>query len=72
MLTEILSVATPDSFGHAMWLRDQMRDISRSLKLSNAWELVIAATLARVGYATLPSELIKKGVGPARAIEGRA
>jgi response regulator RpfG family c-di-GMP phosphodiesterase len=62
MLTEILSVATPDSFGHAMWLRDQMRDISRSLKLRNAWELVIAATLSRVGYATLPSELVKRAL----------
>ena len=60
MLTEILVHADPDSFGHAMWLRDQMRSIAQTLKFKNAWELIIAATLSRVGFTTLPSELAKK------------
>jgi response regulator RpfG family c-di-GMP phosphodiesterase len=60
VLTEILAMADPRSFGQAEILRDQVRLMARALKLGQTWELEAAALLANIGYVTLPPELALK------------
>ena len=47
-------------FGHVVWLRDSVRNVARTLKLSNSWEVTISAMLSRIGYVTLPTDLMTK------------
>jgi response regulator RpfG family c-di-GMP phosphodiesterase len=60
VLTEILALADPKSFGRAETLRDQIRLVARELKLAQTWELEAAALLANIGYVTLPADLALK------------
>ena len=60
LLTELLSETDPDSFTHALWLRDMARAAVQELKIANAWEIVLAATLSRISFLTLPTGLANK------------
>lgn len=60
LLTELLSETDPDSFTHALWLRDMARTAVREIKVANAWEVILAATLSRLAYLTLPTGLANK------------
>ena len=54
VLTDILSLIDPASFGRAESLRGDIRILSRHLKVANPWELEVAAMLAQIGYVTIP------------------
>lgn len=54
VLTEILSLMDAESFGQAEALRNDIRALAHHLKISDPWELEIAAMLARIGSVTVP------------------
>jgi response regulator RpfG family c-di-GMP phosphodiesterase len=60
MLTEILSVIDPQSFGHSQMLRDLMRGFARSHGHADAWALEMAAMLCPVGCVSIPPAVLKK------------
>lgn len=60
LLTELLSETDPDSFTYALWLRDMARGAIQELKITNSWEIILAATLSRISYLTLPTGLGNK------------
>lgn len=57
VLTEILSLVDPATFGRGQRLREQMRAVAEALKLPNVWELEMAAMLHGLGQVTLPTEV---------------
>jgi response regulator RpfG family c-di-GMP phosphodiesterase len=60
VLTEILSIVDPQSFGRARALRDSVRTLSAALKVADSWELELAAMLSQIGHVTVPPEIIIK------------
>ncbi|MBZ5495705.1 MAG: response regulator [Acidobacteriia bacterium] len=60
VLTEILSIVDPQSFGRARMLRESMRILSGALKIADSWELELAAMLSQIGHVTVPPEIIIK------------
>lgn len=60
VLTGILASAEPHSFGRGEKLRDYMRAFARSLKLTQTWELELAAMLSQIGYVTIPPKVLDK------------
>lgn len=60
LLTELLSETDPDSFTHALWLRDMARAAVQELRIASSWEIILAATLSRISYLTLPTGLANK------------
>jgi response regulator RpfG family c-di-GMP phosphodiesterase len=60
VLSEILALAEPKAFGQAEALRDAVRLLAASLKVTPVWDLEAAALLSQIGSVTLPPELILK------------
>lgn len=54
LLTEILSMVEPQSFGRGQKLREYMRAFLQSDNLRQSWELEAAAMLSQIGYVTIP------------------
>ncbi len=57
VLTEILSLLDPETFGRGQRLREQIRAVAETLKLPDVWELEMAAMLHGLGQVTLPAEV---------------
>jgi CheY-like chemotaxis protein len=57
MMAELLALMNAGAFSRSLVLRDRATDLARYLGLENAWQLELAALLARVGLATLPAEV---------------
>lgn len=60
MLAEVLAAAEPQSFGRGELLRGYMRDFAQLLKITQTWDLELAAMLSQIGFLTIPAEVIKK------------
>jgi response regulator RpfG family c-di-GMP phosphodiesterase len=60
VLTEILALADPKAFGHGEMLRDNMHELAAAMKMTDRWELEVAALLSPIGYVTIPAELLLK------------
>ncbi len=60
VLTDILSMMDPQSFGRSELLRDYMRTFVKSLKINQTWEFEVAAMLSQIGFVTIPSAVIQK------------
>jgi len=60
VLTDILSMVDPDSFGQAVRLRTVVREVCGALKLGGGWEIELGAMLADIGLVTLPRALLVK------------
>ncbi len=60
VLSEILALAEPKTFGQAEALRDSVRRLAASLKVNPTWDLEAAAQLSQIGSITIPPELILK------------
>jgi len=69
VLTEILSLVDPESFGLACSLRDQARAFGRALGSNEVWELELAAMLAGIGRITVPAETLAGHRGGAQLSE---
>ncbi len=54
VLTEILALVDPESFGRADSLRGDIRLLARQLAVTDPWELEVAAMLAQIGNVTVP------------------
>ncbi|MBI3876445.1 MAG: response regulator [Verrucomicrobia bacterium] len=64
VLTDILAMFEPDSFGQAQSLRDNMRSVARFLGVRQTWEYEAAAMLANIGFVSVPPVvMLKQRVG---------
>ncbi len=60
LLTDLLSVTDPTSFGQGQALKEYVRAFARELKISQTWDLEVAALLCRIGCVTIPAPLLAK------------
>lgn len=58
VLTEILSMIDPGSFGKAEVLRDRARQLARAVGVQQTWEIEVAAMLGEIGRVTMPADSI--------------
>jgi response regulator RpfG family c-di-GMP phosphodiesterase len=59
MLTEILSILAPQSFGHAEKLCHAVMLVSRQMGIAQSWELEVAAMVCQIGLVTVPPAVIE-------------
>ncbi len=60
VLTDILSIVDPESFGRAHSLRDSIRILAGTVGIADSWELELAAMLSQIGHVTIPPEILIK------------
>ncbi len=60
ILTEILSMVDPESFGRSERIREKIKLILPKMEITKAWEIDLAAMLAPLGSVTIPRDLIIK------------
>ena len=60
VLTEMLSLASPDVFSKAARVREYVRQLAAILNCSNTWEFEVAAMLSHIGCITVPPAIISK------------
>jgi response regulator RpfG family c-di-GMP phosphodiesterase len=60
VLTEILSILDPQSFGRACTLRDMALAIAKALGVQDTWDLELAAMLCEIGRVTIPASTIMR------------
>ena len=58
LLTDILSMVEPQSFGRAQTAREAISTVTDKLRMGNAWEIHLAIMLASIGYVTIPPETL--------------
>ena len=66
VLTDILSMLQPPSFGQGQRLRDYVRAFARELGVKETWRLEVASMLSSIGYMAIPPDVID------RYVEGEA
>ncbi|MEM9443721.1 MAG: HD domain-containing phosphohydrolase [Verrucomicrobiota bacterium] len=62
VLTDILCMLQPPSFGHSQKLRDYVRTFARELGLQDTWKLEVASMLSSIGYMAIPPDVIERYV----------
>lgn len=60
VLTDILSVIDPDSFGQAISMREPIKEYANLIGIKNFWDLELAAMLGNIGMISLPVEITVK------------
>ena len=60
VLTEILGMVNPAAFGRATRVKDYVKDMAAQLKLTNIWQLEVAAMLSQIGCVSVPSDVLEK------------
>lgn len=66
LLTDILSMMEPQSFGRAQMMRDIITTVTKKFNSDTDWEIHLAAMLAPIGYVTIPPEtLVRARTGDA-------
>lgn len=60
LVTDILSMVDPDSFGRSVTLRESAGAIARTLAIDDPWEVELAAMLAPIGTVAVPPETLTK------------
>lgn len=60
ILTEILSLVDPDSFGRSERIRRKLKAMLPKLQVPRHWELDLAVMLAPLGVVTIPRDLMIK------------
>jgi response regulator RpfG family c-di-GMP phosphodiesterase len=58
LLTDILSMIEPQSFGRAQSLRELIVSVTKKFQADNDWEIPLAFMLAPIGNVTVPPELL--------------
>lgn len=56
LLTEILSLLEPQSFGQTQAMRELITNVAQQFRQTNEWELQMALMLAPIGNVTVPAE----------------
>jgi response regulator RpfG family c-di-GMP phosphodiesterase len=59
MLTEMLSIAAPQSFGHAEKLQLAAKLVCQQMGIRSSWELDAAAMVCQIGLVTIPPAVIE-------------
>jgi len=60
MLVDVLSLSVPEAFGRAARARNWVKPLAQHLKVTNTWEIEIAAMLAPIGLVAVPPEVLEK------------
>ena len=60
VLTEILSIVDPESFGRGNTLRDLISTLAHTMGITDSWEIELAAMLAQIGHVTIPPATLAK------------
>lgn len=60
VLTDILAMTDPLTFGRSEALRDGVRTYLKANPIDQPWELEIAAMLSQIGMVTIPPEVVRK------------
>ncbi|MCB0310025.1 MAG: response regulator [Bdellovibrionales bacterium] len=60
LLTDILALVSPTSFGQSVSLRELIRSVSSELGVSNSWSIELASMLGEIGSIALPEQIITK------------
>lgn len=60
LLGEVLSVVSPNAFAKATRVARTIEQICEQLKVTDAWELTMAATLSQLGCISLPEKLLTR------------
>lgn len=60
VMTEILATLSTDAFGRAVVVRDIARRLASQMEDLHLWDLEMAAMLSRIGYVTIPEEILGK------------
>ncbi|WP_275098140.1 HD domain-containing phosphohydrolase [Sedimenticola hydrogenitrophicus] len=73
LLTDILSMVAPETFGKLTELRETAREIARAMRLMSTWDIEMAAMLSKIAYVTLPPQTLakvraSKPLGPAEQL----
>jgi len=71
LLTDILSIMEPQSFGRAQTMRDIINTITKEFKAENDWEIPLAVMLAPIGNVTIPPELLIRARAGTALVQGR-
>jgi response regulator RpfG family c-di-GMP phosphodiesterase len=58
LLTDILSMIEPESFGRAQTVRGLIADVTKKFHVDNDWEIPLAVMLAPIGNVTIPPDLL--------------
>jgi response regulator RpfG family c-di-GMP phosphodiesterase len=61
MLTEILSIADPPTFGRACSVRDHVRSLHAFAPIPDRWSVELSAMLAQIASVTIPPDIVRKG-----------
>ena len=69
VLTDVLSAASPETFGRSMRVAHCVRHILAKVKLPSPWCIEAAATLSQLGCITLESELMNRAYAGAALTE---
>jgi len=59
-LVDVLSLASPMSFGRAMRIKKHVSDLADALGLLERWQVEVAAMLSQLSCITLPTETVEK------------
>jgi len=59
-LVEVLSLTNPAAFGRAMRVKGLVSELAHAVGMEERWQVEVAAMLSRVGYVTLPPEVVEK------------
>jgi FixJ family two-component response regulator len=60
VLTELLSLSSPQVFSQTARLRTCVHHIALRLKCADAWRFEVAAMLSHIGCITVPAEILRK------------
>lgn len=60
LLTDVLSMVDPASFGMSMSVRNLARQFSSCFGIKNSWDIELAAMLSQIGSVVLPAQVSAK------------
>ena len=60
MLTEVMSISNPVSFGRAQRIKQHVSALADKLQLAERWQVEVAAMLSQLSTFTLPPETLEK------------
>jgi response regulator RpfG family c-di-GMP phosphodiesterase len=59
-LVDVLSLTSPAAFGRANRLKSRVSELAAKLRVSDPWQLEVAAMLSELGSITLPPEVLER------------
>ncbi len=73
VMTEILALQDPQSFGLGTALRERVRAYAEVRRITDTWELEMGAMLSQIGFVTVPASIVHRlRSGQALSAEDRA